>query len=171
MARDAVDADLGESTEPQSDDALAQLEIPSSERKVTVDGNGMIHVPAAASTKPTNNTDAIRFMPSNRGGIQVHFGQQAGADILEYTIDAPQAGKYHLTANLVTPAPKQHLFLKVNDATDRIDVQLPYTIGMWGELEPVEIELVQGKNTLSFHRSHYFQRGVTIRDFNLTPVK
>ena len=171
QTRDAVDADLGESTEPQLDDSLAQLDIPAAEREVTVDGNGIIHVPAAAATKPTNNTDAIRFMPSNRGGIQVHFGQQAGADILEYTIDAPKAGKYHLTANLVTPAPKQHLFLKVNDATDRIDFQLPYTIGMWGEIEPVEIELSQGKNTLSFHRSHYFQRGVTIRDFTLTPVK
>ncbi len=170
-AREAVDAELGESNEPQLDDALAPIDIPSTERNITVNADGTIHIPAAASTTPTNNTDAIRFMPSNRGGIQVHFGQQAGAEILEYTINAPKAGKYHLTANLVTPAPKQHLFLKVNGATDRIDVQLPYTIGMWGELEPVEIELSQGKNTLSFQRGHYFQRGVSIRDFTLTPVK
>ncbi len=42
---------------------------------------------------------------------------------------------------------------------------------MWGMLEPVEIELKKGKNTVTFYRGHYFQKGVTIRDFTLTPVE
>ena len=82
----------------------------------------------------------------------------------------PNAGKSALAAGVVPPAPKQHLFLTVNDATDSIDVPLPYTIGEWGELEPVENELKKGTNTLNFHRGHYFMRGVTIRDFTLTPL-
>jgi hypothetical protein len=36
---------------------------------------------------------------------------------------------------------------------------------------PVEIELAKGKNVLKFSRGHYFMRGVTIRDFTLTPVE
>ncbi|MGM0488422.1 MAG: hypothetical protein ACQESR_16890 [Planctomycetota bacterium] len=170
-ARDAVGEDLGESSEPELKDAVAQVDIPDTERKITVDDKGVIHVPAAASSNPTNNTDVIRFMASNLGGMQLHYTRFGGADTFEYTIDAPKAGTYQLAARLVTPAPKQHLFLKLNDATDRIDINLPHTIGMWDKLKPVEIELKKGKNMMTFYRGHYFQRGVTIRDFTLTPVK
>jgi hypothetical protein len=65
----------------------------------------------------------------------------------------------------------QQLFLVVNGAKESIDIPLPNTIGLWGELEPVVIELKQGENTLSFHRGHFFMRGLTIKDFKLTPVK
>ena len=85
--------------------------------------------------------------------------------------EAPKAGKYQLTARLVTPAPKQHLYLAVNGAEKPIDIALPYTIGLWDDLDPVEIELVKGKNVLNFSRGHYFMRGVTIRDFTLAPVE
>ena len=71
----------------------------------------------------------------------------------------------------MTPAPKQHLYLTVNDAEQPIDITLPYTIGLWDELEPVEIELVEGKNVLTFARGHYFMRGVTIKDFTLAPAE
>lgn len=170
-ARDAVGEDLGESNEPELKDAVAQVDIPAKERRVIVNGNGVIHIPVAATSEPTNNTDVIRFMPSNRGGMQLHYTRFGGADTIEYTINAPKGGKYKLAARVVTPAPKQHLFLKVNDSDDRVDIELPYTIGRWGMLEPVEIELKRGKNTLAFYRGHYYQRGVTIRDFALAPVE
>ncbi len=170
-ARAAVGEDLGESNEPELKDKIDRAEIPESERKITVDAKGTIYIPAAACNKPTNNTDVIRFMPSNLGGMQLHYTRFGGADTFEYTIDAPKAGKYQLTARLVTPAPKQHLFLKLNSADARIDIALPYTIGMWDELKPVEIELNKGKNVLTFFRGHYFMRGVTLRDFTLTPVE
>ncbi len=169
--RDAVGEDLGESNESLLEEAIPQTEISEAERQITVDGKGVIRIPAAATTQPTNNTNVIRFMPSNQGGMQLHYSRYGSADSFEYTFDAPKAGKYQLAARLVTPAPKQHLFLKVNDAEDRIDITLPYTIGMWGMLDPVEIELKKGKNILTFYRGHYFQRGVTIRDFALEPVK
>lgn len=169
--RQAVGEDLGESNEAELKEKVVMAAIPDSERRITVDSKGAIHIPAAACSHPANNTDVIRFMPSNLGGMQLHYTRYGGADTFAYTFDAPEAGKYKLTARLVTPAPKQHLFLKVNDADDRIDIALPYTIGMWGVLEPVEIQMKKGQNELTFHRGHYFMRGVTIRDFTLTPVE
>jgi hypothetical protein len=168
-ALDAVGEDIGEANEAALRDKIATVDIPDSERKVTTDAKGVITIPAAATTTPTNSTDVIRFMPSNLGGIQLHYTRFGGADTFAYTIDAPKAGKYALTSRLVTAASKQHLFLVVNGSKE-IDILLPYTIGLWGELEPVEIELKQGRNTLSFHRGHYYMRGITIRDFTLTPL-
>jgi hypothetical protein len=168
-ALDAVGEDIGEANEAALRDKIATVDIPDSERKVTTDAKGVITIPAAATTTPTNSTDVIRFMPSNLGGIQLHYTRFGGADTFAYTIDAPKAGKYALTSRLATAASKQHLFLVVNGSKE-IDILLPYTIGLWGELEPVEIELKQGRNTLSFHRGHYYMRGITIRDFTLTPL-
>lgn len=170
-ALDAVGEDIGEANEAVLRERIAAVEIPAAERKITVDSRGVITIPTAATTVPTNNTDVIHFMPSNLGGMQLHYTRFGGSDTFEYKIDAPSAGKYRLTARLVTPAPKQHLFLKVNDADGPIDLALPYTIGMWDELKPAEIELKKGENVLAFYRGHYFMRGVTIRDFTLTPVK
>jgi hypothetical protein len=39
---------------------------------------------------------------------------------------------------------------------------------MTRQLEPVEIELKQGRNTFSLHRGHYYMRGITICGFILT---
>lgn len=170
-ALEAVGEDIGESNESLLRDEIASAQIPESERAITVDASGTIHVPAAATSEPTNNTDVIRFMPSNIGGMQLHYTRFGGSDTFEYKINAPKSGKYHLTARLVTPAPKQQLFLKVNDARQLIKFDLPYTVGKWDETQPITVELKKGENVLSFHRGHYFMRGVTIRDFNLVPVK
>jgi hypothetical protein len=168
-ALDAVGEDIGEANEAALRDKIVAIDIPASEREITIDAKGVIAIPAAATTTPTNSTDVIRFMPSNLGGIQMHYSRFGGADTFEYSVNAPKAGKYALTARLVTPASKQHLFLVVNGSNE-IDIPLPYTIGLWGELEPVEIELKQGENTLSFHRGHYYMRGITLRDFTLSPL-
>lgn len=168
---DAVGEDIGESNESAIREKIAAVEIPAEERKITTDAKGVITIPAAATTSPTNNTDIVRFMPSNLGGTQLHYTRYGGSDTFAYTFDAPKAGKYALTARLATPASMQHLFLVVNGAKESIDIPLPNTIGLWGELEPVVIELKQGENTLSFHRGHFFMRGVTIKDFKLAPVE
>jgi hypothetical protein len=34
----------------------------------------------------------------------------------------------------------------------------------------LQAEFNQGGNTLSFHRGHYYMRGITIRDFTLIPL-
>jgi len=53
-----------------------------------------------------------------------------------------------------------------------VDIAMPFTVGMWDKTEPVEITLQQGRNVLTFSRDHDQDlRGVTIRDFTLTPGK
>jgi len=167
---DAIGEDIGEADEALGDGTMVAVEIPASERQASVDAAGVIRIPAAATTYPQGPTEQILFMESNLGGIQLHFRRYGSGERFEYTIDVPKAGKYLLTSRLVTPAWKQSMDLSINGASPQ-SIALPYTMGLWGELEPVEVELKQGTNVLSFSRRHHFFRGVSIKDFTLTPMK
>ena len=100
-----------------------------------------------------------------------HRSRTGGHEEFEYTFDAPKAGKYALTARVVTPSWKQHLFVAANGAKERTDIALPFTVGMWDKTEPVEVTLVEGENVLTFSRNHEGLKGVTIKDFTLTPIR
>ena len=91
-------------------------------------------------------------------------------DTFEYVIDVPKAGKYALSARVVTVNMNPHLLLTLNDVKSAIDIALPYTVGMWKASKPVEISLVKGKNTLRFTREAP-NHGLTIKDFTLKPLK
>ena len=88
----------------------------------------------------------------------------------EYIFDAPVAGKYALTARVVTPSWKQHLLVAANDAKEPTDIALPFTVGMWDESQPVEVNLIKGRNVLRFSRNEPV-KGLTIKDFTLKPLK
>ena len=111
-------------------------------------------MPAAACVKPTNSTDQVLFIKNLKG---------------EDYVQMPKAGKYTLTAHVVTVAPEQSCLLRLNRRT-LIDIDLPYSRGMWQDTRPVVIELQEGRNTLMFTRK-VPSRGVTIKQFKLTPVK
>ena len=51
-----------------------------------------------------------------------------------------------------------------------ITIALPFSVGMWATTQPVQIPLVKGKNVFRFYREGEV-KGVTIKDFTLTPVK
>ena len=44
---------------------------------------------------------------------------------------------------------------------------LPFAVGMWDKTKPVEVKLAKGENVLTF--THQGGKGVSIRDFTLTP--
>lgn len=88
--------------------------------------------------------------------MQVHYGRYGGADSFESTFDAPKAGIYQLTAGVVTPAWQEHVFVSANGAKDPVDSAQPYAVGMWDTTQPVEIDLVEGRNVLTFSREQYF---------------
>ena len=67
----------------------------------------------------------------------------------------------------LTEAGKQ---LEANDSQASVEIAVPYTIGLWQPTQPVEISLVNGKNVLHFTLTDG-SRGVTIKEFTLTPVK
>ena len=83
--------------------------------------------------------------------------------------DAPAAGTYRLTARVATPSWQQHLQVSANGATP-VDMVLPHTVGLWGEADGVDVELVAGKNVLRLqHKSDGYAKGFAIKDFRLTP--
>lgn len=166
----AVGTDIGEANESKEKDVLRAVEFTDADRKITLGADGVITIPASATSSPTASTNKVRFMPSSLGGLQLHHSRLGANEGFEYTIDAPAAGKYTLSARVVTTSDKQQLHVAVNDA-EPTSIAVPFTIGMWDKLPPTEITLVQGKNVLKFSRPDEGIKGLTIKDFTLTPVK
>ena len=165
----AVGEDIGEANESKEKEIIENGEVTDADRKIVVDNNGVVTIPASATSKPTKSTGKIIFMESRLGGKQLHYSRNGNHEDFEYTMDAPAAGKYALTARVVTPSWKQRLLLTVNDANKPIDIALPFTVGMWDTTAPVEVTLVKGRNVLRFSREGQV-KGLTIKEFTLKPL-
>lgn len=166
----AVGTDIGEANESKEKEAIKAVTVTDADRKIVIGQDGAITIPAVACSKPTNSTAKIRFMKSDLGGMQLHYNRNGAAEEFEYTFDAPAAGKYALSARVVTTSAEQHLQVTANGAKEPTDIAAPFTIGMWGKTQPVEVSLAKGKNVLRFSRTDPV-KGLTIKDFTLTPVK
>lgn len=164
----AVGEDIGEANESKEKEEIAAVMITDDDRKITVDAKGVITIPAAATSNPTQSTGKILFLNSVLGGKQLHYSRNGNHQPFEYTIEAPTAGKYALTARVVTSSWKQSLLLTVNDAKEPVEFPLPFTVGMWAQTQPLVIELAAGTNVLRFSREGDI-KGISIRDFTLTP--
>jgi len=166
-----VGQDVAESNESKEKDKVEQARGTEAERRVLVGQDGVITIPAVAHSKPAGNTAQFVSMKSFSGGMQLHCVRDLKvAQEFEYTFEAPQAGKYALVARVVTVQSDQKLLLKPNDAKEPVGIAVPYTLGRWEQTKPVEIALVKGPNVLHFTRPAP-SRGLTIRDFTLTPAK
>lgn len=149
---------------------------PAATGKASVDANGVITIPSASCSSPTESkrvlykgrkADLVVFLKNKEGKTVLHMSRYAKAgDTFEYTFDAPKAGKYKLVADLATPMPNRKLFATANGGTP-VEMSLPYTIGLWGKSEPVEVELKAGSNVLKFSGP----ARATFDQFTLTPVK
>lgn len=166
----AVGTDIGEANESKEKEVVKAASVSDADKAIVTAPDGVITIPAVACSKPTNSTAKIRFMKSKLGGMQLHYGRLGTAETFEYSFDAPAAGKYALSARVVTVSPDQHLLVAANDATAPVDIAAPYTVGKWDKTPPVEITLAKGKNTLRCSRPDPV-KGLTIKDFTLTPVK
>ncbi len=166
----AVGEDIGEANESKEKAVIEDVTLTEADRKIVIGQDGVITIPAAACSKPTNSTAKIVFMKSNLGGMQLHYNRNGAPEGFEYTLEAPAAGQYALSARVVTPSWKQHLLVAVNGSETPTDIALPFTVGMWETTEPVTISLVKGRNVLRFSREHEGLKGVTIKDFTLKPL-
>ena len=109
-------------------------------------------------------------MKSIDGGIQVHYNLAGNRpELLRYTVQAPAAGKYELTAKVVTVTLNGGFLLRLNRRI-MIDVGVPFTLGKWEQTKPVTIDLKEGRNSLQF-TVRPPNKGLSIKDFTLTPVK
>lgn len=161
---------LGESDEVLGDGEIQEIEIPEEDKKIIITGDGTMTVPAVACTGPRNNTDKVVFLDSWDGGMQIHY-QRLGKrpELLKYTVETPAAGKYELTMKVCTVSKPAPVIARLNRRT-LINKTIPYTKGDWKHTEPEVIELREGRNTiqLTFRAPN---RGVSIKDFQLKPIK
>ena len=165
----AVGADLGEAEDQRDRFRVNIGKVTDEDRRVDVDGEGVITIPAVACSKPNKSNRKVAFLPSNLGGMQLVYNRNGGGQELEYTFDAPSAGTYRLTARVATPSWQQHLQVSANGAA-AVDMVLPHTVGLWGEADGVDVELVAGKNVLRLqHKSDGYAKGFAIKDFRLIP--
>jgi hypothetical protein len=105
-------------------------------------------------------------MRSFTGGMQIHaFGGFKTA----YKVKASRAGNYLLTAKVATAQTGQKFLCTVNDGQP-VEQPVPYTIGLWQTTEPIPVTLKSGSNTLNIELAEG-SRGVTIKEFTLTPAK
>lgn len=167
-----VGEELGEANETEVKYAFVSPKIKDADRKIHVESNGSIVIPAAATTKPTESTGKILFMDSVLGGKQLHYGRIGGDQDFEYTFDAPAAGKYNLTMKIASPSQKQKVMIIVNGKSQ--EVELPYTVGVFDDSKPIAVDLVKGKNTITFSRKGITKerepKGFTLKQITLTPA-
>lgn len=161
---------LGESDKILRDKEIEEIKIPEKDKKIVVDQDGTITVPAVACSSPNNNTDKVAFLNSWGEGMQIHYQRNGNRpEILRYDVEAPTAGKYEVSALVSTVSFGQDATLRINRRTI-VEVKLPYTKGMWEQSEPEVIELREGRNSImvTFRAPN---RGVSIKHFQFKPVK
>lgn len=91
--------------------------------------------------------------------------------IFEYTINAPKAGTYALSALVVANNYNQTINVTVNGEGADISMAIPFTCGQWKENEPVMLTLKEGANTVQFSRINPPQAGIAVKSFTLKPLK
>ena len=156
--------ELAESNESKQKQKVEHAKLAQEDRKTIVGSNGSLTVPAVAHSKPTGSHIAMRSIPE---GMQLHC---TGGFKAEYEVDAPGAGKYAFSALVVTAQQGQKFMLAVNEPTNPLGIAVPYTIGKWEPTTPVEVTLAKGRNTIYLALVDG-SRGVSVRNFTLTPVK
>ncbi len=156
--------ELGEANEAKEKQKVEQPKLADTDQKIVIGQNGVITIPAVAHSKQSGHFAAMK---SFAGGMQLHC---TGGFKTEYTVEVPRAGKYALTARVVTVQEGQKFRVAANDAKSPVEIAVPYTIGKWQMTTPVELALVGGKNVLHFTLVDG-SRGVSIKEFTLTPMK
>jgi hypothetical protein len=156
----ALGQELAEANE--SEQKLQSEAAESADREIH-EKDGAVIIPAVAHGKADGKSATMR---SFSGGMQVHA---FGGFKTEYRVKAPRAGNYLLTAKVATAQTGQKFLINMSGAQP-VEQAVPYTIGLWQSTEPIPVTLKNGANTLHFAITDG-SRGVTIREFILTPAK
>jgi hypothetical protein len=137
--------------------ALVKAEVSPDDIKIATSPDGVITVPAAACE------GGNQLIKSFLGGQQMICAKP-----FQFDVSVPEAGRYQLSARIVTVRDNPPLLLTLNKAAEGIEIPIPYTLGAWLQTPPVTVELKQGGNTLAFTNQ---TRAFALKDLTLTPVK
>lgn len=142
---------------------VSSAKVSEEDTKITV-SPGEINIPAVAHVKTGGKGAAMRSIDR---GMQLHA---LGGFTAEYEVTVPIEGKYLLTARVATVQTGQKFLVSRKGGAQPNPIDVPYTIGMWAPTDAVEMDLVQGKNTISVELAAG-SRGVTIKEFTLKAAK
>ena len=160
-------ADLGalgqELAEANEKEQKIQSEAAAKADREIREEDGVITIPSVAHETESGKSASMR---SFSGGMQIHA---FGGFKTEYKINAPRSGDYLLTAKVATVQTGQKFLFTVKDGQP-VEQAVPYTLGLWQTTEPIPVTLKSGSNTLHFEIAEG-SRGVTIKEFILTPAK
>ena len=156
--------ELGEANESKKKQSVRQAKPAETDQKIEVGRDGLITIPAVAHGKASGPSVTMK---SDGGGMRLHC---TGGFKTDYEFNVPRAGRYVLSARVVTAQQGQKFLLSLNDDKTPLEIAVPYTIGKWQQTEPVEVSLTRGKNVLHVTLQDG-SRGVTVSEFTLTPVK
>jgi hypothetical protein len=133
---------------------IAKWPVKSPALKITTDAAGTMAIPAVAFASTTSQ--AVEAMKSFGNGEQLlHADINPNTSAVVYEVTVDDAGTRYLTVNHSTWHLDQYLMVAVNGATKVQNIPIYYTIGYWNESQPVAVELVKGKNTLTFTREGF----------------
>lgn len=149
--------------------------------------NNGICIPA--DNTPTSPSNKILIMPSFSGGRQLFLGADA---IVDYALEdrwlSPVRRNYRLTVKLATAHAKDAALLvtvipkgrwmgrngqknaaKRQEAEDCYRLPLPYTKGLWGVTEGIDITLSNEHASISLQREWNHKFGVALKEVRLEP--
>ena len=150
-------AEANEDEQKLQSEATAKADLEIQEK------DGGILIPAAAHKDVSGKSATMR---SYSGGMQIHA---FGGFKTVYKINISRPGNYLLSAKVATAQTGQNFLFTVNNGK-AAEQPAPYTIGLWQSTEAIPVTLKSGSNTLQFEISEG-SRGVTIKEFTLTPAK
>ena len=156
--------ELGEANEAKEKQKFGQAAPTGTGPMIGIDKDGLITVPAVAHNKPSGHFTAMR---SFSGGMQLHV---TGGYKSEYEVNAPRAGNYALSLRVATAQVGQKFLVAANDPLVPVEIPVPYTTGHWERTQPLEVKMVKGTNVI-YLALQDASRGVTVKEFTLTPVK
>lgn len=137
---------------------------------------GVIHVEAETFTKsfaealyPNEQEGNVYVYNCYTGGKQVNFARNMKISWIDYSLDIPEAGNYKM--EIMLAAANRDQVLEVSSGDEKLGtIKIPGTIGLWKKMDPIDIKLNKGVQTLRIS-SPSGQRGIAIRWFELTPKK
>jgi len=133
---------------------------------------GVIHVEAETFTNsfaepmyPAEQAGRVYIYDCYTGGKQVNFQRNMKISWLDYPIDVPEDGTYSM--EMMLAAANRDQVLEVSCGDEKLGtVKIPGTTGLWRKMEPVDMKLKKGTQTIRI-TSPGNQRGIAIRWFEL----
>ena len=139
---------------------------------ITVSASGTIVISAATCCEPTKDSKKVMFLPCSQGGRQLLVNEDGQAVYCLPEAISKEGGTFLVTL-VVATAHRGEVANKICLGGDdhcmmTYDLPMPYTMSLWGETDPVRIEVSKGTTQLSICRTKQ-PFGFAFKEIRLVP--